>query len=376
MDTRINAAPQPGRAEDAAARAGDATARETRGSYRGQTVEVTRDASSLMSDAAEELTFGAGEEVERKLPERREAEQRHGALLARVRLYTDKTGTLDKNEFEQLVKQLLLMERARSEDVAALTRRAFPDPTDAHAALLLARDEVDKRRDLTPARADALREALTRAAERLEETEGPAVRAGYNIAAVSPGELRESPAALRVLYRDTIIDFSSYEATFAAMNRRWTPDAFPRAVDFLLRALGADMAATTPSTSPAQLKTVMDGLHMVETLRTLHHDAEALLRRVETRHGPQTVDPSRIAHTLLSFRDLPMLEESRVLADMPFLISPDPVRDATLTQGVRELAAGLPHRAFPSSEQRQAMLDALQAVLEQAADREEQGAPS
>lgn len=348
-----------------------ASAAQQIGSFQGQAVRVVEDASSLVANAAEELTFSASEEVERKLTDRKENSEQRSRLIDQVRLYIENGSGLDKNEFEALLKQLTLMATLRSSDVVDLVKHHFPDPTDAHAALVQAREALGARTDLAAEHQVALDDVLTEAIADLEAADGPNIRAGYNIAGVSPGGLREQASGLRILYRETVVDFTSYERTFANLSERFGADSFTEALQFITRALGADMAALTPSVSVAQLKEVMDGIYIVETLKTVHQDAESLLQRIEKNHGEQTVSNADIAQPLLRYRDVPVLVEAQILREMPFLLSPNGARDAELTQGVREIARSLPHRIFPSSVERANLLDGLQTILDRAVDREE-----
>jgi type III secretion system TyeA family effector delivery regulator len=56
---------------------------------------------------------------------------------------------------------------------------------------------------------------------------------------------------------------------------------------------------------------------------------------------------------------------------MRFLLSDNAVRDAELTQGVRELARKMPHKLYVSAEARFAVLTSFQELLDKAVDREE-----
>jgi type III secretion protein W len=212
---------------------------------------------------------------------------------------------------------------------------------------------------------------MTEALRELENTEGRSINAGYNVAGVDAPGLGLPSSSLRVLYRDTVIDFQSYEKTFSFMLEKFGPEEFPKAVDFLLRALGNDMTAMTPSSPKAALKEVMDGLYMVESLGTIYKDANALLKGTAERHAPHGITERQIIDPLLRYKDMPMLMQQQVSQDMPFLVSDNPGRDAELTQGVRELARKMPHKLYATTEARQNALNALQELLDAAVDREE-----
>ncbi len=339
------------------------------GNFMGETVKVEQDPLSLIADASEELTFSAGEDVERKLSERKEGKDK-ARDLERIMFYVEKCEDMSQNDLEQLMKQLLAMKGARQADIINLVKQAFKDPTNQHAALSYAQGKLDSLELPTDQKA-ALQGALGGALAQLESESGRAINAGYNVAGVDAPGLGLPPSSLRVLYRDTIIDFESYEKTFSFMLEKFGPDEFPKAVDYLIRALGNDMTAMTPSSPKPALKEVMDGLYMVESLGTLYKDASGLLRGVAERHAPHGATERAVIDPLLRYKDMPVLMPQQVAQDMPFLVSDDPGRDAEMTQGVRELARKMPHKLYAAPETRQNVLNAFQELLDSAVDREE-----
>lgn len=332
------------------------------GNFMGERVAVLNDPMSLIADAAEELSFSASEDVERKLSERKEARDK---MRGQYIHYVEACPDLQQQDLEQFMQSVRSLLGAKNASVLALVREQFSDPTHQHAALSYARHGAPG--ELPQELADLLDEAL----ETLEREQGQAVQAGYNIVGVPAGDLPTPPSGLRVLYRDTLIDFESYEKTFAALLEKFGPEELPAAVSYLIGALGADMNAVTPSTSKAALKEVMDGLYMVESLSTLLKRARSLLDSLEERHGAHGIAERQLIEPLLKYKDAPLLLESQVVRDMPYLVSGNPSRDAELTQGVKELARLMPHKIFVSPESRQNTLNALQDVLDKAIDREE-----
>jgi type III secretion system TyeA family effector delivery regulator len=131
------------------------------------------------------------------------------------------------------------------------------------------------------------------------------------------------------------------------------------------------MAAMKPSGESAALKEIMDGLYMVESLSTLYRDASGLLKGAEERHGPHAIREKDMLEPLLRYKDAPAPSSRQISADMRFLVSDNAVRDAELTQGVRELARKMPHKLYVSAEARFAVLTSFQELLDKAVDREE-----
>jgi type III secretion system YopN/LcrE/InvE/MxiC family regulator len=338
------------------------------GMFMGDKVQVEEDMESLIRDAAEELTFSVEEEAERKLSERKEEKKEE--YISSVLFYLQQCGDMERNDLEEMLKQIAALKGSRNADILALVRRTFTDPTTRHAALSYARSELS-RLDLPEQEKAALREDLTEALRQLEAEDGPAIRAGYNIAGVPPPDLGLAPSSLRTLYRDVVIDYDTYEKTFLHLLDKFGPADFPRAVRYVLQALGSDMNAITPSSPPAALKQVLDGLYMVQSLDSVYSAARDLLEAVARRHGQHPFTEQSLIRPLLSYTSMPALLPAQVTGDMPFLVTDNAARDAELTQGLRELARKMPHKLYLSNEVRQNVLNALQELLDTAADREE-----
>lgn len=340
------------------------------GRFMGESVKIQQDGASLIQDAAEELTFSASEDVERKLSDRKEGKDKARGL-EHIMFYVEKTQDMSQNDLEQLLKQLTAMNNARGTALADLVRQAFTDPTSQHAALSYARGKLGEQ-NLDPEKLRELGAALDEAIGILEEENGRAINAGYNIVGIQAPDLGLTGPSLRVLYRDTVIDFENYEKTFGSMLSKFGPEEFPKAVDYLIRALGNDMGALTPSCPKAALKEVMDGLYMVESLGTIYKEAAKLLGKATAQHGPLPgLSEKAVIEPLLRYKDLPMLMSAQIKAEMPFFVTDNAGRDAELSQGVRELARKMPHKLYASPEARQNVLNAFQEVLDDAADREE-----
>jgi type III secretion system YopN/LcrE/InvE/MxiC family regulator len=277
---------------------------------------------------------------------------------------------MKRDDLENILNQIGRMKNATKSDILSMIKQAFKDPTNPHAALTYAQAKLEEL-DLPLPEKTSLRAAIGGALRDLEATEGRAINAGYNIAGVNAPGLGLPPSSLRVLYRDTVIDFEDYEKTFSGMLQKFGPEEFPKAVDFLIRALGSDMTAMTPSSPKAALKEVMDGLYMVESLGTIYHDARRILEGATERHGPHDITERQVIEPLLRFKDMNHIVSTVIANDMRFLVSDSPARDAELTQGIRELARKMPHKLYASQDARQGVLNAFQELLDEAVDREE-----
>lgn len=351
-----------------------------RGQWMGYAVRVADKGASASLSVAEEIALaaaekGGAEEVKRKKEEKGKESRRAGGagdvagaqeimpglpqheaelFLRAVRQFngTQSTGAQGKSSGaaqQEGARQLL-----------DLVGKFFRDPTLQHAALAFARQHLEGEKGLCS--------LLDVAQANLLETQGQAVRAGYNIRDV---ETPFSPQAARDCYRSEVLDYQSYERTFAALAKDFGPDEFPKAVTFLRKALGADMAALAPSTEAPRLHEVTEGLYMVLNLATLYADAGKLTAETAQRFGTTEPHPRKVMETLLHCKDDVSINEVLLRQQAGFCISKNPSRDAVFVRGLRELARALPLKLYPSPEQRLRLLHSMQELLDKAIEKEE-----
>lgn len=359
MNTRIDGFIQPTHRHET-----EGTSRQESGSWNGTQVNQKPDAMSLIADAAEELSFGAQETEEKSISERKLKDSGTAERFAKVEKLLERTEDLHKSDLQRLLDTI---KTGKALDQAIQNfNENFPDPTHRHAALSYLLE------NLTGEEFADARATLQKSIAALMEAEGPAVLAGYNIAGVHGDSALGGEAALRGLYRGTVLDYQSLMQTFDALADKYNGVEFSKAVAFLMRALGADMNATTPSTPMAALKTIMDDLYSLEILKNFFLASEELLRRLEKRYGKKMpAKPRDIMTPVLRLKDERFIQPSQLTATMPFLVSANPEQDVHFTQGLKENVRQLPHKIFDNDDKRQNLLGALQELLDTAIDREE-----
>lgn len=339
-------------------------AEAAQGNFNGRQVSVQPNAMSLLADAAEELTFSAQETQEKKISERKLLEEGGSAeRYEKIEKLLERLGDLEKSDLERFLDAMKKEATLRNLDRLL---GEVKDPTHRHAMLSYAKEMLG---ESTEARA-LVEKALTK----LMEQEGPAVRAGYNIAGIKGEAFLGDQAALRNLYRGTVLDYQSFTQAFDQLADKYGAKEFPKALEFLIRALSADMAATTPSTTMSQMKNIMDDLYMLEVLKNFYADSEKLLERLVEFCG-RNVDkakPQDIMSPLLRLKDENFVQSSQLTAVMPFLISEHPPCDVQFIQGLKDNVRKLPHKIFSDTDKRYNLLDAIQDLLDDAIDREEE----
>lgn len=352
-----------------------------RGQWMGYTVRVAEKGASASLSMAEEITLaaaekGGDEDVKRKKDEKSKDSRRAdgsggpGGPGGAQELVPG----LPQHEAETFLRAVRQFKSSGPRGGAGaatqqegagqllnLTGKFFRDPTLQHAALAFARQHLEGEKEIC-ALVDAAQTALL-------EQQGQAVRAGYNIRDV---ESPFSPQVARDCYRSEVLDYQSYERTFAALAKEFGPDEFPKAVTFLRKALGADMAALTPSTEAPRLHEVAEGLYMVLNLATLYADAGKLTAGIAQRFGTAEPHPRTVMEMLLHCKDDASINVVSLRQQAAFCSSKNPSRDAVFVRGLRELARSLPLKLYPSAEQRLRLLHSLQDLLDTVIEREEE----
>lgn len=257
-----------------------------RGQYQSESVNVGKDPTSMLQDAAEELTFGAHEfRTKRELGERKLREGEGSSqieTIKRIQEYMEKLPDLDPRRLQDLYEQLRNSSEGPSRE--GLQRRLggfHEDITYQQAALEFLASELEKTGD-DPELLDVVRGALVEN----ERSYGPEIRAGLNItgaaieSAASSGEVQD----LREMYRSTVLKHESIRQSFDNIVERYGEEDLGERIGFLLTAIGEDLGARGPSIPPAELKIIMDDMHQLETLSTLRERSMASLQRLDQRY--------------------------------------------------------------------------------------------
>ena len=282
MNNAVDAPGQVGRSRAPGTSSGEAAS--TEGRFRGERVRHVRNPTAELQDAAEELTFGESERVEKKLSKRKLASG-HGArsvAMEQARTYLREVPDLERNrKLSEFVESILARGRPPDPDELRQIAREFSDDaTHQFLALGSAREQAVER-NADPALVAALGEAIAT----LEDENGPAIQAGLNVSAVAQafagkevGDIQQ----LRDFYRDVVLDCEDINDAFQRVVEDHPGKSFDEAVRFMLSALGADLAAGTQTVSAVRLKRIMDDMYQLKSLNTVHEQCEDLIRRVQS----------------------------------------------------------------------------------------------
>ena len=260
-----------------------------RGSFRGEQIRHVRNPTAELQDAAEELTFGESERVEKKLSQRklRSGAGIRSAIVEQVEKYLRDVPDLEKNQkLTDFAGSIL--ERGRAPGADALRERArkfSDDPTHQFLALEFSREQAVAG-DADPAVVEALDEAMAA----LQAESGPAIQAGLNVSAVArrfaDREVGDTQQ-LRDIYRDIVLDCRTINDAYDRVVADHPGRSFDEAVRFMLKALGADLAASARSVSKVRIKQIVDDMYQLKSLNSVFEQCEDLVRRVHRNFGAE-----------------------------------------------------------------------------------------
>ncbi|HMR31383.1 MAG TPA: type III secretion system gatekeeper subunit SctW [Geminicoccaceae bacterium] len=257
-----------------------------KGQYQSEAVSVGKDPTSMLQDAAEELTFGAHEfRTKRELGERklRDAEgSSQIETVKRIQEYLEQLPDIDPRQLRDLYEQM--RDSGEKPSREALQRRLsgfHEDITYQQAALEFLATELEKAGD-DPELLDVVRGALVEN----ERAFGPEIRAGLNVtgAAMATGASSGEVQDLREMYRNTVLKHESIRQSFQNIVERYGEEDLGDRIGFLLTAMGEDLSARGPSIPPPELKIIMDDMHQLETLSTLRERSIVALQRLDQRY--------------------------------------------------------------------------------------------
>lgn len=324
----------------------------------------------MLQDAAEELTFQHGEKEEKTLARRTIGDAlRKGepSGIKQIQQILEKLGDLHQDVLERTLQVLLRMSHADSLALRQQVRQQLPEPGHQYAALMALAERL-REEGAPPAQRAAVEQAL----RELEQEQGPAIRAALNVSGVATefaaarlGELQ----SLRETYRDTVLDAPDLVQTFNILKDRYGESELRLAINYLLKALAADLAADGSSIDRHKLNAVLNDIYRLELLTGLLEDCATLVNRYAApQQGIRSTD---LLGELLDLQGQSWLR--------PELIAPLPARigvceltsEIKFLREFKDLTRMIPLKAYADTEQRPRLLDAIQQAMDSAIEREE-----
>ncbi len=345
------------------------------GSFRGERVDLVPNPTAQLQEAAEELTFLRSERVARKLAQRRLASQRATGSFAldQTRRYLEQVPDLERNQkLAEFARSILASgELAGPQELRQSARVFSSDPTHQFLALSFALGQAVSQ-NAEPALVAALEDAI----ESLREESGPAIQAGLNVSTVAQrfsGEDLGSIQDLRDLYRDVVLDCEEINDAFQRIVKGHPGRTFDEAVGFLLNALGADLAAASQTVSRTRLKQIVNDMHQLKSLNSVHQQCKELMLRAQRNHGADAgpLAPRNLMSELLGAQGRAW-QGADAFSGLPEKLGVQSQEGAIyLLQGFKELVRSMPLKAFGDDlSQRDRVMISVQQALDLAIDNE------
>ncbi|MDR2302069.1 MAG: type III secretion system gatekeeper subunit SctW [Deltaproteobacteria bacterium] len=333
------------------------------GALAGLKVTVADNPASRLADAAEELTFSVDNTDELELKERKEKSTADGSLIERVKLYQE---LIFNNEQKDQVGALAKRLKAAKDGQDALdkAKEFFPDPADAWAVLTELAEEGGEG-------AEAIRAALDiLTAESGREISATMVSVLVGSDFPDLGDL----GGLKHEYAHSTIDFPDAVDMLAHIVEKFGADGFERGVEFLNKALAADLALETPSREKSSLETVSSQLGLVRILNGARSLGQKLFDRWINVHGQS--DSKLTGMDFLNFviegkkQNYPAssVADPLVAKAKP----PDVELEVLFRQDLLNTLKSLSYQTFEDGEKRSRFINAVQDGLDLAVAREDE----
>lgn len=284
-DMRIGGAAAQNISQNLSANQGGASAT---GSWKGELAQVMDSATSVLADAAEEITMSHSEKAESKRLEERKVSDKSSLEVERIeeimKYLEQMQGGGDGKVKEKLEEtaQRILQPKRDGPGPREEARRSFEDVTEQFMALSYAARRGEEL-GADPARMDAIHEAILD----MGEDFGPRIQAGIAAAAGARelGASGDAAGTFRGTYRDVVLGESDLGKTFDALLERHGLEDFPRVVPALIKSLGEDLGAVRPSREPERMQAILQDLYNLEVAVTILNSAQALAASMQRAQG-------------------------------------------------------------------------------------------
>lgn len=343
------------------------------GNLRGeQVLFMTKDTASILADAAEEISMVHSAKIEKKAYADRRFDIDSPMDLMGIReiqAYLRSAGLLDNQaRMQELARRM----QEKGSDPRELARQQSRDPAHQYVLLQFALDDA-----LTNNAPREVIERLQDALADLEMESGPLIRASLNTmgTAADVAATPQGRAVFQDTYRDIVLGHNTLSQTLMLVLQRLggvSASDFQAGLQGLIRALGADLSATRPSTEPSRLQALVQDLYHLEVASTVLEGCHSLAARMAERHGVGTLVPLDLMKELVGFTSERWVSMMRFvdlatrfrLQEIPELIA--------FYAATRELLRQMPVKVFTDLDTRQAVLDGAQSALDQAIKDEEE----
>jgi len=274
----------------------------------------------------------------------------------------------DPQALEQTIRAL----QSTTGNLREFARQHSQDPATQYMLLMLALLEGQEQ-GLSDDALEGLREAVAD----LELSAGPQIRASLNTVSVASeyGANAAEVAVFQGAYQDLVLGESSLSRTFSALIERLggaQGDDLQRGLQGMVAALGADIAASRPSTDPRRLQSLIQDLYHLQVATTVLDGARDLAATLQARNqSGSALRPVELMKEMVTLSGEKWVASQRFTQLAERFDLQQTEGKITFQTAVKGMLQQLPVQVFSDSEARQAVLSAAQEALDQAIDEED-----
>jgi len=274
----------------------------------------------------------------------------------------------DPQALEQAIRAL----QSTTGNPREFARQHSQDPATQYMLLMLALLEGQEQ-GLSDDALEGLREAVAD----LELSAGPQIRASLNTVSVASeyGANAAEVAVFQGAYQDLVLGESSLSRTFSALIERLggaQGDDLQRGLQSMVAALGADIAASRPSTDPRRLQSLIQDLYHLQVATTVLDGARDLAATLQARNqSGSALRPVELMKEMVTLSGEKWVASQRFTQLAERFDLQQTEGKITFQTAVKGMLQQLPVQVFSDSEARQAVLSAAQEALDQAIDEED-----
>lgn len=341
-----------------------------KGQWNGREITLSqKDLNATLANAVEEMAQSAA----MRLRERSKSDKKNEiSELPDIELYAKENadGYLDLTGQQGQANELMRRMRRTPEKAFTLAQEPRDDPALGFLAL---------KRAYTAAVEDGeSAQILAQFEEALAEFDaqhGPAIRASLNTIGVASENApnKEQLKAFQSTYRDVVLDTQSVAETLKTVLKDFGEARFSEGLQQMIRALGQDLNAARPSTSPVRLTQLVQDLYHLQVVGTILENCGDLCAELITRNQPSKLSSQQLMERLIGLAgerwmngqrilDLTSACEIYVLGTQIFFMT-----------SIRRLLKRLPTKIFFDDDCRNSVLNASQEALDTLIAREDEG---
>ena len=348
------------------------------GEYKGQKV-FTKNSGAIFANAAEELTFASSEKLEKKLSKRKiggRADSR-SRMLEKAEFYLKRLPDLkDAEQLKKFAQHLKKQANLTPQQALSEAKKFFKDVSHQHAALSFSKEMQDE-----AGGSSQLKDVLSKAMGQCEKDHGPEIRAGMNVSQTATRFSKEGLGEigrLRDFYRDVILSQKEATLIFHSIKKHFKGEAFKRAAQFLIKALGRDLQSMGPSVSHEELKTILDNLYLLESLKNTDDACIQLMKKLARQNCISGEDCSKeLTGGILDLKKEQWLKSDQVInmaKDMGLVGDTEKNIECQINflREIREIVRQMPIKLFTNLDDREKLLNAMQEALDISIDNEEE----